>query len=524
MSQIKIMELIHRLIGLHSLLLIASFVGNNLNSQNFIELYQRNHCTVKSSEIFHSYNNEYNQNQIDSLYYRNSIVLLGHHPCIQYQHQLAYALHLNKNNYQDSALIVLQELENSPYIVQDLITASSVYTLEGNTYYSLDRTEEARLHYRTALNTYIQIKDSSGIKASYINIGNTYFSDQNYDSALYFFNLADNLESLGIQDFHLNLKNNLATVYRNKGELSMAKNLYQSLLFEYSELPLVYTCNLAGVYNEMNLPDSAISILQNELTTSNFEKSGTQGLEQAYRILSKAYEINGNDKGSLMYYKMADSLKDLKRVIEKNQNIDALILQQAEEIHMQENIIYETALEKKSLLNSLYLIIIISSIITLSILIYSIKLQRNKNIKLLEQNIRLTKENNPVPSKNETQVSIDMTALIPEIEKFFLQEKQFMSPNLTLDKAAKKLKTNRSYLSEAINQHYKLGFRSFINELRIQEARKLLLKKEYEHYSIEGIAQTVGFNNLSTFNAAFKNFTGLTPSYFRKNGQKSLNS
>ena len=99
-----------------------------------------------------------------------------------------------------------------------------------------------------------------------------------------------------------------------------------------------------------------------------------------------------------------------------------------------------------------------------------------------------------------------------------------MSPNLTLDKAAKKLKTNRSYLSEAINQHYKLGFRSFINELRIQEARKLLLKKEYEHYSIEGIAQTVGFNNLSTFNAAFKNFTGLTPSYFRKNGQKSLNS
>lgn len=44
---------------------------------------------------------------------------------------------------------------------------------------------------------------------------------------------------------------------------------------------------------------------------------------------------------------------------------------------------------------------------------------------------------------------------------------------------------------------------------------------QYHHYKIEQIAFDTGFNAKSTFQAAFKKFTGLTPSQFRKKAKKT---
>jgi len=43
----------------------------------------------------------------------------------------------------------------------------------------------------------------------------------------------------------------------------------------------------------------------------------------------------------------------------------------------------------------------------------------------------------------------------------------------------------------------------------------MMSSSDFEHLSIEGIAQSVGFNSKSTFNKAFKMLTGITPSFFR---------
>ena len=48
------------------------------------------------------------------------------------------------------------------------------------------------------------------------------------------------------------------------------------------------------------------------------------------------------------------------------------------------------------------------------------------------------------------------------------------------------------------------------------EAKKLLADPAKKHLNIAEIGFSVGFNSLSTFNAAFKNHAQMTPSLFRK--------
>ncbi|NQY30498.1 MAG: AraC family transcriptional regulator [Flavobacteriaceae bacterium] len=74
--------------------------------------------------------------------------------------------------------------------------------------------------------------------------------------------------------------------------------------------------------------------------------------------------------------------------------------------------------------------------------------------------------------------------------------------------------TNKSYTSKIINDYSNKNYNNFVNEYRVNEARKLLTEKENWSFTIEFIASKVGFKSKSTFNIAFKKFTGITPSYF----------
>jgi AraC-like DNA-binding protein len=98
-------------------------------------------------------------------------------------------------------------------------------------------------------------------------------------------------------------------------------------------------------------------------------------------------------------------------------------------------------------------------------------------------------------------------------------EKAFTNPSLSLDDVALRLNTNTKYISQAINEHFGRNFYHFVNFYRIEEAKRLMLEEENLKYSIYGIAQMVGFGSKSSFNAAFRKFTGLTPTGFISNTQ-----
>jgi AraC-like DNA-binding protein len=105
--------------------------------------------------------------------------------------------------------------------------------------------------------------------------------------------------------------------------------------------------------------------------------------------------------------------------------------------------------------------------------------------------------------------------LLTKLDILMQQEKIFINHKLSIEDVAFKLESNSKYISQIINETQDKNFYNFINFYRIEEAKKLLVLSENEKYSILGIAQSVGFVSKSTFNGAFKRFTGLTPTEFK---------
>ena len=94
---------------------------------------------------------------------------------------------------------------------------------------------------------------------------------------------------------------------------------------------------------------------------------------------------------------------------------------------------------------------------------------------------------------------------------------QFMSQNLTqplnLKTTAHALGVNTYYLSHVLNERLHMGFREYLNALRIDRARRYL---RVTSWSIEETAAACGFTNLRTFDRVFFERCGCTPRDFRK--------
>jgi PAS domain S-box-containing protein len=93
------------------------------------------------------------------------------------------------------------------------------------------------------------------------------------------------------------------------------------------------------------------------------------------------------------------------------------------------------------------------------------------------------------------------------------EEKVFKNQNLTISEFAARLNTNRTYLSQIINDTFNTNFSSLINEYRIREAEQQLLINN-KKLTMEAIALECGFSSKSAFYSAFRKKKGKTPTEF----------
>jgi len=98
-------------------------------------------------------------------------------------------------------------------------------------------------------------------------------------------------------------------------------------------------------------------------------------------------------------------------------------------------------------------------------------------------------------------------------------EKLFLDSKLSIKTISDKLGLSVNHLSQVINQKSGKNFFKFINEYRVEEAKKLLTDQSNQKYTILAIAYDCGFNSKSSFNTIFKQFTGKTPSAFIENSK-----
>lgn len=257
---------------------------------------------------------------------------------------------------------------------------------------------------------------------------------------------------------------------------------------------------------------------------------------EGYAFLINYYHKKGDLKNELKYLKTYKSIeynflkkyKKLYKNIKEKYEIPELI-------RVKEN-------ENYILKSFIYIIFPIMFLAIIYIIYIKIKIARSK--KLFEELLR-NKISNPYPlllesgqlinpeivetvvyESNKVLKSSEINSNVVEmiLNKLieFEKTKGFLDKSITSKSLAQLFDTNTKYISNIINDYKKYTVNNYINNLRIEYAILILQKEAKKRkYNIEALADEFGFNSSKSFNVAFYNKTGIKPSYFIKELEKT---
>lgn len=122
-------------------------------------------------------------------------------------------------------------------------------------------------------------------------------------------------------------------------------------------------------------------------------------------------------------------------------------------------------------------------------------LDKNKSFAVQEENT-IDIEHETLEEKNSPEIDLWKT----KIETLIQDEKLYQNPELSLTEISKKLQTNTSIISKAVNQGFAMNFNDFINNYRVEAVKGMFAKGEHKKSTLLGIAYDCGFNSKATFN------------------------
>lgn len=99
------------------------------------------------------------------------------------------------------------------------------------------------------------------------------------------------------------------------------------------------------------------------------------------------------------------------------------------------------------------------------------------------------------------------------LKREVLSKNWYLEPRLSIRDVANRMATNETYVSRALNHGNGKSFSRFINEMRVDHAKDLI---QANRGNFLNIAMDSGFNSKATFNRAFRDISGETPSAYKK--------
>lgn len=135
--------------------------------------------------------------------------------------------------------------------------------------------------------------------------------------------------------------------------------------------------------------------------------------------------------------------------------------------------------------------------------------------KLLADNV--TDNDDAVPERETTTLNDNkIDTLYAKLCDLMVNDRLYTEAQLTREKMAERLGTNRTYLTAVIKEKTGMSYLQFVNSYRINEAIKILSDKEKINYPLKQIWSDLGFSSPSTFFKVFQQTVGITPSTYRK--------
>ena len=117
-------------------------------------------------------------------------------------------------------------------------------------------------------------------------------------------------------------------------------------------------------------------------------------------------------------------------------------------------------------------------------------------------------------TREEPEMIEDLDLWKAKIETIVVKEQLYKNAQLTLSDLARLLESNRSLISQVINQGFQMNFNDYINSKRVDAVVLKIEKGAHEKHTLLALAIDAGFNSKSTFNRAFKKSKGMTPLQF----------
>ncbi|PKB18060.1 AraC family transcriptional regulator [Flavobacterium sp. 5] len=137
-------------------------------------------------------------------------------------------------------------------------------------------------------------------------------------------------------------------------------------------------------------------------------------------------------------------------------------------------------------------------------------------------------EETAVPASSGNKVTeLDISSevvlgILIKLEKFE-NSKKYLEKEMSLIKLASLLSTNTKYVSKIIMKYRNKGTIEYVSDLKIDHIVELLkTEKKFRQYTNKALGVEVGFGSTQNFTRAFNNRTGISPSYFIKELNKSI--
>jgi len=177
---------------------------------------------------------------------------------------------------------------------------------------------------------------------------------------------------------------------------------------------------------------------------------------------------------------------------------------------------------------TLYFLSITSDIIII-FLIYGVALAQWRNPRLFiinkieaivtQQIVSKETESKPEQDKHNSG-ALDVSTrdcILKDVKQYMENKHAFKDNQLNLISLSELVGVSTHHLSEVLNQHEGKNFYQFVNDYRVKYVCEHL-KLDNKPKIIE-LALDAGFSSKSTFNAVFKQFTGLSPTQYRQKAQ-----
>ncbi|WP_127585527.1 helix-turn-helix domain-containing protein [Paenibacillus koleovorans] len=101
----------------------------------------------------------------------------------------------------------------------------------------------------------------------------------------------------------------------------------------------------------------------------------------------------------------------------------------------------------------------------------------------------------------------------PTVEFIVHYIREHYMEDISLDLMADKVKISPTYLSSYFKEKMGLNFKEYLNDIRMEHAKRLLLESNLK---VQDVAEQVGYRSLTPFTRMFKLATGMSPNEYRK--------